>query len=113
LLELDHLASAVVDRQPYRLGPLREFGDREGWTVTTTAETCTLQQDEGGSAVDVAPADVLLALELLLRATLELWEDEPEPDCPAWVLRSREAHPRVVAALDGVERFEPAPGGES
>ena len=105
LLELDHLADAVVDGEPYHLAPLQEFGERDGWTVTTTGSTCLLQRDGEESPTEVGRGDVLLAVELVIRAALEPFDGEPEP--PSWVRRSRDAHPRLVRSLDGVELFEP------
>lgn len=109
ILELDRLAAAVEAGETYRLAPLREFGNREGWTLDSQLADAPgryqIQKDDDPSAHQGPRLDLLLALELVLRAALLPFVGVEE--LPTWVLRTREVQPRLVAALKGVDLFEP------
>jgi hypothetical protein len=115
VLELDRLAAAVAGGETYRLAPLRELGDREGWTLGSQLADASsryqLQKDDAPSAHQGPRLDLLLALELGLRVALLPFAGVE--DLPTWVGRAREVHPRLVAALEGADLFEPKRAGKT
>jgi hypothetical protein len=109
VLELDHLAAAVAAGETFRLAPLQNLGDREGWTLDSQLKEAPdryqVQKDDDPAVHQGPRLDLLLALELALRTALLPFEDRDDP--PTWVPRARAVHPRLVAALAGQDLFVP------
>ena len=109
VLELDHLAQAAAAGEPFRIDPLKELGDREGWNLDSrlkgNPQKYNLIKDGTKEKHQGPRLDLLLALELMLRCALKPFEDQPEP--ASWVIRSRKVYPQILKALEGQTLFEP------
>lgn len=115
ILEVDHLASAAAQGRVYRVAPLQELAQREGWTLESrpvnSPTTYRLTRDSKDEPAVGPRQELLLTLELLLRAALlSRPSDEEEP---SWVERARRAHEELLRALDGHAVFEPADDARS
>jgi hypothetical protein len=110
VLELDHLAEAVATGETYRIDPLKELGDREGWQLNSSLkedpQVYSLIKDGTAQEHQGARLDLLLALEVMLRCALKPFEDQAA--IPSWVTRSRKVYPQVLKALDGQPLFQAA-----
>ena len=110
VLELDHLARAAAAGEPFRIDPLRQLGDREGWRLNSRLASdptlYSLEKDGTGREQRGPRLDLLLSLELTLRCALKPFEAAAE--FPTWVARSRQVYPALLAALDGEPLFEAA-----
>lgn len=108
VLELDHLAEAAAAGESYRVDPLKELGDREGWqlesSLTDDPSSYSLVKDETSEVHKGPRLDLLLALELMLRTALKPFERQAE--IPSWVTRSRKVYPQVVKALKDEPLYE-------
>ncbi len=109
ILEFDHLATAIVNGEKYRIDPLRELGQREGGWLETRLESdperYDLSRDHDRQHHQGKRLDLLLSAELTLRCALEGFEGREEP--PSWVIRARKAYPKLLKALKGKELFQP------
>jgi hypothetical protein len=108
VLEQDHLARAVAAGETFRVDPLKELGDREGWVLESRLKTnprsYSLKKDGSEKAHRGARLDLLLALEVMLRCALKPFEDQKE--YPSWVTRSRQVYPLILKALGNAPLFE-------
>jgi hypothetical protein len=110
VLELDHLAQAAADGNPYTVDPLDDLLPRPGWEIVTRLpdqpSRYTLRQLDTDAYHEGPRRELLLLLELEARALLAPHEGRPPPQ--EWIRRLREVYPRILAALEGEALFEPA-----
>ena len=111
VLEMDHLAKAAASGESYRIDPLKELGNREGWQLVSSLENdpqkYSLVKDGTSQEHRGSRLDLLLALELMVRCALKPFEDQAE--IPSWVRRSRQVYPQVLKSLDGAALFQLKP----
>lgn len=109
VLELDHLARAAANGEAYTIDPLDDLLPRPGWElvtqVTDMTSRYTLRQRDTGAFHEGSRRELLLLLELQMRALLAPHEGQVPPQ--EWIRRLREVYPAVRAALQGEELFEP------
>jgi len=109
VLELDHLARAVANGDTYTIDPLDDLLPRPGWELVTQtgdeASRYTLRQLDSGVFHEGPRRELLLLLELEMRALLSPYEGQPPPQ--EWIRRLREVFPAIRTALQGEELFEP------
>ena len=110
VLELDHLARAAAAGETFRIDPLKELGDREGWILNSRLKKdppkYSLIKDDTGQEHQGPRLDLLLALEVMVRIAIKPFEDQTE--IPSWVTRARKVYPQVLKALDGQPLFHTA-----
>jgi hypothetical protein len=108
VLEMDHLARAAAAGEPFKVDPLQELGNREGWVLDSSLKTdshlYSLKKDGSKKTHRGARLDLLLALEVMLRCALQPFEDQKE--YPSWVTRSRQVYPLVLKSLGDAPLFE-------
>ena len=108
VLEIDHLAFAAAQGEPFHIGALRELGQRPAWDLVSRVpeapENYRLAK-ECAEPQEGPRLDLLLALELAVRCALKPFETIA--DIPPWVQRSRQAHSQLLASLQGLPLFEP------
>ena len=109
VLELDHLAHAAANGEAYTIDPLDDLLPRPGWElVTQTAgdpSRFSLLQLDTGAYHEGPRRELLLLLELEMRALLAPHEGQPPPQ--EWIRRLREVYPDIRTALQGEELFQP------
>jgi hypothetical protein len=109
VLEIDHLATAAAEGAPFHIGALRTLGSRPAWDLVPRTDddpaTYRLAKAQEDRRHQGPRADLLLALELAVRCALTPFKTIAVP--PAWVPRARQAHSKLLAALDGADPFEP------
>lgn len=109
VLELDHLAKAAAAGEEYRIDPLKELGNREGWQLNSSLkdnpQTYSLVKDGTTREQQGSRQDLLLTLELMLRCALKPFEKQKE--LPSWVVRARPAHLLLLKELKGQTLFQP------
>lgn len=110
VLELDHLASAAANGEPYTIEPLDDLLPRPGWELVTQSpdkpSQYTLRQLDTNAFHEGPRRELLLLLELEMRALLVPHEGQPPPQ--EWIGRLREVYPDILTALEGEALFEPA-----
>ncbi|MBN9387637.1 MAG: hypothetical protein J0I20_06250 [Chloroflexi bacterium] len=108
VLELDHLVKAAASGESYRVDPLKELGNREGWQLNTSLEEdpskYSLVKDGTERAHQGPRLDLLLVLEVMMRCALKPFEGQKEP--PSWVTRSRLVYPQLLKELKGQALFQ-------
>jgi hypothetical protein len=106
LFELAELVRAVIDRELFELPALQELGERDRWSLSTVSDGLRLERGADDRVGVVDRTEMLLALELLARVALEPFA--AVEGAPAWAARARAVYPRLLSALGGTQRFEPA-----
>ncbi len=109
ILEFDHLTTAIINGETYRVEPLRELAQRGGSWLNTRLEhdpeRYDLIRDDEQVHHQGKRLDLLRSAELTLRVALKGFEGQEEP--PSWVERSRSVYPLLLEALDGQDIFQP------
>ncbi len=109
ILEFDHLTTAIINGETYRVEPLRELAQREGSWLNTRLEhdpeRYDLMRDDAQVHHQGKRLDLLLSAELTLRVALKSFEGQQEP--PSWVVRAQKVYPLLLEALEGQDIFQP------
>ncbi len=97
-----------MDGAKYRIDPLQEMGQRQGGWLETHLETdqtrYDLIRDNKNRHHQGQRRDLLLAVELTLRCSLQSFEGQKSP--PTWVVRARKVHPDLLQTLHSTELFQ-------